>query len=275
MSADPPLSLTEVAARLGVHYMTAYRYVRTGRLRGRQRGTKWEVSESDVRRFERTPTRRATQRLRGASTRSWPVARLSARLLAGDENGAWGILTESLSGGATPSTMYLKLLAPSLSDIGRRWASGTIGVAEEHRATVVASRLIGRAGPLFRPPGPRGDTIIVGAPQGESHALPTAIAADILRLEGFNVIDIGADVPDASFVACAKDADALAVIAICVTVERHLKSARTLIRSLRTANVRATISLGGAGVSEIDARMAGADAWTPNVDAIIDVARAA
>lgn len=274
MSADPPLSLTEVADRLGVHYMTAYRYVRTGRLPGRQRGTKWEVSESDVRRFENNSTRRGTQRARDASTRSWPTTRLATRLIDGDENGAWAILTEALSGGASPPALYLNLLAPSMKDIGDRWASGAISVADEHRATVIANRLVGRAGPLFRPRGPRSVTIVVGAPQGESHALPTAIAADILRLEGYNVIDVGADVPDASFATCAKDATNLALIAICVSVEHNVTSARTLIQSLRSAGVRTPISLGGAGVKESDARDANADAWTSDVEVLIEVAQA-
>ena len=37
------LTLTEVAERLGVHYMTAYRYLRTGRLDGTKHGTEWRV----------------------------------------------------------------------------------------------------------------------------------------------------------------------------------------------------------------------------------------
>ena len=36
--ARRPFTLPEVAEKLGVHYMTAYRYVRTGRLPARTRG---------------------------------------------------------------------------------------------------------------------------------------------------------------------------------------------------------------------------------------------
>ena len=38
-----PISLQEAASRLGVHYMTAYRYVRTGRLPARRDGAQWFV----------------------------------------------------------------------------------------------------------------------------------------------------------------------------------------------------------------------------------------
>ncbi len=53
MSAEGPaeMNLKQAAASLGVHYMTAYRYVRTGRLRARRAGTEWVVYPEDLRAF--------------------------------------------------------------------------------------------------------------------------------------------------------------------------------------------------------------------------------
>src|SRR4051794_37336472 len=45
---DETFTLREAAERLGVHYMTAYHYVRTGRIPARQRGRMWEVRRADV-----------------------------------------------------------------------------------------------------------------------------------------------------------------------------------------------------------------------------------
>ncbi|MBA2625064.1 MAG: helix-turn-helix domain-containing protein, partial [Acidimicrobiia bacterium] len=45
------LSLHEAAERLGVHYMTAYRYVRLGRLPGTKEGATWRVAATDVERL--------------------------------------------------------------------------------------------------------------------------------------------------------------------------------------------------------------------------------
>jgi excisionase family DNA binding protein len=44
------LGLREAADRLGVHYMTAYRYVRTGRLPATRIGAQWWVDPDAVRR---------------------------------------------------------------------------------------------------------------------------------------------------------------------------------------------------------------------------------
>ena len=44
-SREPDLTLQEAADLLGVHYMTAYRYVRTGRLPGTRVGAHWQVQD--------------------------------------------------------------------------------------------------------------------------------------------------------------------------------------------------------------------------------------
>lgn len=45
---DPPLNLKQVARLLDVHYMTAYRYVRSGRLPARRDGAAWLVDRGDL-----------------------------------------------------------------------------------------------------------------------------------------------------------------------------------------------------------------------------------
>ena len=50
MVPSPPATITlqEAAATLGVHYMTAYRYVRLGLLEAEKVGTTWQVSVDAV-----------------------------------------------------------------------------------------------------------------------------------------------------------------------------------------------------------------------------------
>src|SRR5271165_1518107 len=73
-----PLTLPQAAQELGLHYMTVYRYVRTGRLPAkRARGT-WQIDPRDldmVRRGAPEPQRR------GATLAKPSRARLEARLV--------------------------------------------------------------------------------------------------------------------------------------------------------------------------------------------------
>ena len=58
-----PLTLPQVADKLGLHYMTVYRYVRTGRLPAKRvRGT-WQVDPADLAHVERSSLREAAVKL--------------------------------------------------------------------------------------------------------------------------------------------------------------------------------------------------------------------
>jgi excisionase family DNA binding protein len=89
-----PISLREAARRLGVHYMTAYRYVRTGRLPARQSGQEWLIDPGDLPTVRKQAASGPGRRAR----RDW-VPILMARLTAGDEAGAWRVIEEAPTAG--------------------------------------------------------------------------------------------------------------------------------------------------------------------------------
>jgi len=256
------LSLDDVADRLGVHYMTAYRYVRTGRLPARKVGATWRVRPEDLDRFRAPePAPAATGRRRADYAR-----RLEDRLVAGDEAGAWTVVQAALAAGIDPDELYVEVLGSALAAIGDAWAAGAISVAQEHRASVVAQRLIGRLGPLFARRGRKRGTIVLGAPPGDHHGLPSALLADLLRGDGFVVTDLGADTPEWSFVETARDADRLLAVGLSVTTEGNDDAVRRTIDALRQG-VEAPIVVGGRAVhSERHARLLGADHWSRSAD---------
>ncbi|HEX7442613.1 MAG TPA: B12-binding domain-containing protein [Acidimicrobiales bacterium] len=255
-----PLTLAQAADKLGVHYMTAYRYVRTGKLPATRVGRAWQVDPDDLVQMQpavashfRSPAARAT------ATR----VQLEARLLAGDEPGAWGVLEAALASDLSPSEALLQLVAPALESVGDRWHAGELTVADEHRASAVAVRLISRIGARFARRGPKRGSVVITTPPAEQHSAPVAIAADLLRWAGFDVIELGADTPaDALAQALAGVPDLLAVALACTT-QASTTSARLVIAHLRTALPGTTVLLGGAAVTDADqAVRLGADGYT-------------
>lgn len=261
MSSRSPslITLGEAAERLGVHYMTAYRYVRTGRLRATRDGVQWMVDPRDLANMlAPSPPGRG----RGGARAARPTT-LAARMVAGDEAGAWSVIEAALASGMDPAGVHLDLLVPALESIGDRWESGTLSVADEHRATTVAQRLIGRLGPRFARRGRKRGTVVVGAPTGEQHALPTAIVGDLLRGAGFEVLDIGANTPADSFADTARTANRLVAVAIAVTTNGGDAPVQSIVRALRQAGVSAPVLVGGAAITGEDhARRLGADGWS-------------
>ncbi len=259
MTEQDELTLDETAERLGVHYMTVYRYVRTGRLPATKAGTEWRVRASDIDGFRTgTPTGRAPGR---PVRRRIDPTRLEDRLLAGDEAGAWTITQQALASGAEPDEIYLDLLAPGLVSIGVRWSTGEISIADEHRASVVATRLVGRLGPLFLRRARTRGTVIVGVVRHDRHGLPTALFADLLRRRGFGLVDLGADTPPASFRDAAAGADRLIAVGICATTIGNDASIAATIRAVKRVS-DVPVVLGGSALADasVAARL-GADHW--------------
>jgi len=254
-----PLTLAEAADHLGVHYMTAYRYVRTGLLPATKTGGSWLISPPDLATLKRG---QVTPQPRAQGTKA-TQGRLLSRLLAGDEAGAWGLLEAALASDTKPDEILLDLIAPALRVVGARWESGELSIADEHRASAVASRLISRLGGRFGRRGVKLGTVVLASPAGEMHSAPVAITANLLRWRGFDVVELGADTPaDALAEAVTSASDVLALGLACTTFGTD-RMAGTAIARVRRVSPETVVLLGGGAISgSAQAQHIGADLYT-------------
>jgi excisionase family DNA binding protein len=274
------LSVHDAADRLGVHYMTAYRYLRTGRLPAVRQPDGWSVRASDVEALLHDRTEGAASPP-GRGRSSWPrqSARLRNRLVDGDEPGAWAVVERALIGGTDPTDVYVHVLAPALRDIGDQWEQGELSVDEEHRASAIATRVVGRLGPRFRRRGrPRG-TVLLGVAPDDHHSLPASMVADVLRAEGYRVVELGAATPVDSFVAAAAAAEPLTAIGVSVGTDECVAGASRAIRALHRRHRGTPVIVGGPALDdEAAADALGADHWAGDAvtaAALVDEIRSA
>jgi excisionase family DNA binding protein len=271
------LTIEEAAAELGVHYMTVYRYVRVGRLPAEYRDGRWHIRPEDLALVKRSGTRPQGGRRRDPSGRTpsrslgGASERMLDRLLAGDAPGAWLIVENALLAGG-PADVYLEVLAPCLRTIGEQWKQGQLSVVDEHRATAVAMLILGRLSPLFARRGRRraGCVLLAGA-EGDPHAIPLMMVADLLRAEGVNVIQLGADVPVETLVPMAVAAD-LTAIGLSASTAQALEHARRAIVELHRRAPGIPVVLGGPAVQSAEVALrAGADGWAPDAASAVDL----
>jgi excisionase family DNA binding protein len=254
------MTLQEAADSLGVHYMTAYRYVRQGRLPAERQGAEWRIRPADL---------KALRHPYGAKARRGPARvdadrqSLERRLLAGDIAGAWWLIDSHLGGGLDPSGVLLELVVPALRSIGDRWADGGVSIADEHRAVAVAQRVIGCLGLQFGRRGRNRGTVALAAPSGDLHTLPVAIVADLLRWKAFDVSELGGNMPaDALGLAVAGE-QRLVAVGIVSTTRGLDDEVAASVRAVRTAAPDVPIFLGGLSIrSAAHARRLGGDMWT-------------
>jgi excisionase family DNA binding protein len=259
------MSLRDAADRLGVHYMTAYRYVRLGQLPSTQENGRWVVRRSDVDALRRDlASRRNPVDFDGRRRPAVLRERLLSCLLAGDESSAWNVVERALTTGYSATDLYLQLLAPCLRTIGDGWGRGELSVGDEHKVTAVAARLIGRLGPRFVRRGRKRGTIVLGGAPGDPHALAVAMLADVLRGHGYRIVELGANAPLDSFLE-AVEAEPVVAVGVSLADPACTPGAAGLVAAVRAAS-DAPVLIGGPVTDAALAAELGADGWAPDAE---------
>jgi excisionase family DNA binding protein len=211
------MQLREAADVLGVHYQTAYGWVRQGVLPAMKTARGYEVSDGDV-------SALAERRASGTAprpqirVRDWTAQadRLHAAIVSGDETGARQVFAR-LARGVPIADLCERVIAPALERIGTDWVAGAAKIAIEHRATAICERLI--AARTRQPQGrPRG-IAVTATPPGERHGLPTLMATAGLREDRWLVHHLAADLPVAEVTSVALDTGATLVVLSAATTE--------------------------------------------------------
>jgi methanogenic corrinoid protein MtbC1 len=177
-------------------------------------------------------------------TPSFQQAFVSA-LRAGDERLARKIVDQACAANVSVEAIYYQIFAPSLERIGSLWEQNQFDVASEHLATAITERQMARVAPRIVVPETPIGTVVLGCVAGERHVLGLRMVADMFRLYGWNVLDLGPDVPTNDWVKLMQRCGARAV-GISVNARRHLPTCVGLISSLRAALPKLDIVVGGA-----------------------------
>ena len=153
--------------------------------------------------------------------------------------------------------------------VGEKWLEGTVSIAGEHAASQVMNRIVSRLSAQIARRGVSKGTIVLGTSATELHVLPLMIAADMIRLEGFEVLDLGANLPPDSFAEVVATQQRLVAVGISVTAPDQADAVRDTIAALR-AKIDIPIFVGGSAVDGLEhAKLLGADFGGPAVsDAI-------
>ena len=259
------MSLQEVAEELGVHYMTVYRYVRLGYLPAVKDGASWQVTRSDLDEFKQEPAAAAG---RGGSTTAWDE-RFLQRLLAADQPGSWNVVEAARASGMSVRDVYLKMIVPAMRSLGEQWSQGNITIGQEHAASQVVVRVVSRLSAMLSRRGVSKGTIVLGTPAGEMHTLPVMIAADLIRTEGFEVLDLGSNLPPDSFAEAAAAQQRLVAVGVSATAPGHADDIKATIAELRK-RVDVPIFLGGSAIDgDEHAKLLGAEFGAKSAEEIL------
>jgi len=116
--------------------------------------------------------------------------------------------------------------------------------------------------------------VVIGTVKGDLHDIGKNLVAALLEGGGFEVIDLGADVPPEKFVRAVEERQAN-IVCLSALLTVTMPAMRTTIETLKEAGVRDKVKVlvGGAPVTQKYAEEIGADGYGENASEAVTLAR--
>ncbi|MEV4348479.1 cobalamin-dependent protein [Actinoplanes sp. NPDC049596] len=181
-----------------------------------------------------------------------------------DEHGAVRLVCELLDAGVAPQRIMMDLIAATQARVGELWAANEWSVAREHAATAISERALAAVATRTSVKPYRG-SITIACVDGEWHALPVRLLAEMLRLDGWRVDFLGANVPGQHLVTHLHQTGPDAIALSCMIATR-LPRAHAAITACKAAGVPVIAGGRGFGPGGRYAQALGADAWAAGAE---------
>jgi len=201
------------------------------------------------------------------------LAAISAMLQKGQAAKVKELVQQAVNEKVPVKDILEKGLIAGMSVIGEKFKKNEVYVPE----VLIAARAMNEGMKLLQPllmkagVKPLGK-IVLGTVKGDLHDIGKNLVGMMFRGAGFEVIDVGIDVPADKFVQTAKDSGAklIGVSALLTTTMPQMKN---VVEARKKAGLAAKILIGGAPVTQAYADEIGADGYAPDAASAVDVGK--
>jgi 5-methyltetrahydrofolate--homocysteine methyltransferase len=191
------------------------------------------------------------------------IQELSNSLQSGEAETVAELTARAIEQGVDTRTILDEGLIKGMAAVGERFKQHEIFLPDVLMAAKAMYAGMDLLKPLLVKEGiPTIGTVVIGTVQGDLHDIGKNLVAIMLRGAGFEVIDLGNDVPPAKFVDAAveRQADVIGMSALLTTTMPVMRQVVDLARQ-RGIHGKVKIIVGGAPLSAGYAREIGADAY--------------
>ncbi len=203
------------------------------------------------------------------------LEQLADRLYKGDAAAVAELTQTALDEGVKAGRVLGEGLVGGMDRVGTDFRSGVLFVPE----VLIAARAMRAGLDILRPmlaesDVPMAGKAVLGTAKGDLHDIGKNLVSMMLQGGGFEVVDLGADVPSEKFVEAVKTekADLLGISALLTTTMVDMK---TTLEALKQAGLRDSVKVmvGGAPLTQAFADEIGADGYAPDAPSAVELAR--
>ena len=119
-------------------------------------------------------------------------------------------------------------------------------------------------------------TLLIGTVKGDLHDIGKNIVATVLSCHGFDVMDLGVDVPSGEFVKAMKENE-IRIVGLSCLLTTAFDSMKKIVDEIEKADLRNNLSIiiGGAPVTQAVCNYVKADAFCTNANEAVETAKRA
>jgi methanogenic corrinoid protein MtbC1 len=190
-----------------------------------------------------------------------------------EESEALKLVQERLEGGTNPQEILSSCQA-GMALVGKRYEAGEYYVSE----LIMAGELFKQANALLAPHfsadgGATKGKVVVGTVKGDIHDIGKDLVVGMLKASGFEVIDLGVDVPVQKFVEAVKTSGAR-IVGLSGLITLSFDGMKDTIAALEAAGLRSQVKVmvGGGPLTEMVREYVGADALGIDAQAAVSLA---
>jgi 5-methyltetrahydrofolate--homocysteine methyltransferase len=188
---------------------------------------------------------------------------LTSALVEVREQEALEIVDDLLANGKDPGSI-IDACRQAMTIIGARFEANEAFIPELIMAGEIMSGVSARVKPYLSVSGETSGRgrVVLGTVKGDIHDIGKDIVGTLLAASGFDVVDLGVDVPTERFVEAVRDETSCTVALSCL-LTTGFESMKTTIAAFEEAGLRDKVSVmvGGAPVTQRVCEYTGADGW--------------
>ncbi len=195
---------------------------------------------------------------------------LSDAVLKGNRGGIAEITRQALAAGEEPSALLNEALLPAINIVGDYFDKGKYFLPQLiASAETMKNYIEGLESLLFQEThGKEMPEVVIATVEGDIHDIGKNLVALMLKNYGFQVIDLGKDVPKEQIIAAAKEHNAQ-IIALSALMTTTMQRMREVIALAKEEHLDTKIMVGGAVITQEYAEEIGADGYsTDAADAV-------
>ncbi len=204
-----------------------------------------------------------------------PLSDLREAILAGDASGAADAARLALAAGVSPVAVIADGISPAMGEVGRLFEEGEYFVPELLISARATKEVFAILRPLLVETGAKpAGRVLLATVEGDLHDIGKNLVGAMLEGAGFEVVDLGVDIPAARFVA-AVQASRPQIVGLSALLTTTMPAMKTTLQAIDAAGLRPEVKVmvGGAPVTQRYADSIGADGYGETATAAVEVAR--